>query len=139
MAEANILIVEDDEIVARTVERSLRGNDFKITKATSGVEGIKIASQLIPDLVILDVIMPGMEGGKVFETLKSIHADVKVILSSGYSINHEITGIMERGCQGFIQKPFDIGSFSKKIREVLAGGELQTPPPPADRYQPRPN
>jgi two-component system cell cycle sensor histidine kinase/response regulator CckA len=80
-------------------------------------------------LVILDMIMPGLEGGKVFEILKDLQPEVKVILSSGYSINHEITAMMERGCRAFIQKPFDIGVFSKKIRDVLGGGETQSVPP----------
>jgi DNA-binding response OmpR family regulator len=81
MTDANILIIEDDEIVARTVERSLRGNEFRITKANSGVEGIKIARQINPDLVILDVVMPGMDGYTVCREMRAdpILADVPIL------------------------------------------------------------
>jgi two-component system alkaline phosphatase synthesis response regulator PhoP/two-component system response regulator RpaA len=71
MTEANILVVEDDEIVSRTIERSLRGNDFRITTVNSGVEGLKTARRLVPDLVILDVIMPGMDGYTVCREMRA--------------------------------------------------------------------
>jgi len=71
------------------------------------------------DLVILDMIMPGMGGGETFDFLKSMNHDVKVILSSGYSINGKAKEIMDRGCRAFIQKPFQINDLSDKIRKVL--------------------
>jgi len=69
--------------------------------------------------VILDMIMPGMGGGKVFDALRAIQPGVKVVLSSGYSIDGEASQIMARGCNGFIQKPFGIKELSQKIREVM--------------------
>ena len=59
-----ILVIEDDDIVARTIERSLRGDEFRVVLANSGVEGLKSARRRPPDMVILDVIMPGMEDRK---------------------------------------------------------------------------
>jgi two-component system cell cycle sensor histidine kinase/response regulator CckA len=70
-------------------------------------------------LVILDMIMPGMTGKETFEVLKEIEPNVKVILSSGYSLNGQARDIIERGCRGFIQKPFDIERLSEKIGEVM--------------------
>ncbi len=72
-------------------------------------------------MVVLDMIMPGMAGGKVFDQLRAINPEVKVILSSGYSLDGEASEIMARGCSAFIQKPFGIMDLSKKIREVLDG------------------
>jgi YesN/AraC family two-component response regulator len=71
------------------------------------------------DVIILDMIMPGMGGGETFEVLKSINPDVRVILSSGYSINGKAKEIMIRGCKAFIQKPFQIGDLSDKIKKAL--------------------
>jgi YesN/AraC family two-component response regulator len=71
------------------------------------------------DVIILDMIMPGMGGGETFEILKSINPDVKVILSSGYSINGKAREIMNRGCKAFIQKPFQMADLSDKIKKVL--------------------
>jgi DNA-binding NtrC family response regulator len=65
------------------------------------------------------MIMPGMSGSETYNLLKNILPDIKVLLSSGYSISGEATEILNRGCQGFIQKPFDIKQVSCKIRDIL--------------------
>jgi two-component system cell cycle sensor histidine kinase/response regulator CckA len=71
------------------------------------------------DLVILDMIMPGMSGAETYTVLRGMDLQVKVILSSGYSMNDQAFSIMKRGCSGFIQKPFNVSDLSKKVREVL--------------------
>ena len=71
------------------------------------------------DLVILDMIMPGMSGGETYDALKNLNPDMKIILSSGYSLEGQASKILEGGCCGFIQKPLDVGDLSRKIREAL--------------------
>ena len=130
--EETILLVDDEEVILTVNRMVLEKLGYRVFSAQSGQEAIEVfrAQKEAIDLVILDMIMPGLEGGKVFEILKDLQPEVKVILSSGYSINHEVTAMMERGCRAFIQKPFDIGVFSKKIRDVLGGREMRTAPPP---------
>jgi len=65
--------------------------------------------------------MPGMGGGETFNELKAIDPDIKVVLSSGYSINGQAKNILNRGCKGFIQKPFSLQDLSIKLRQVLDG------------------
>jgi DNA-binding NtrC family response regulator len=60
-----------------------------------------------------------MKGGEVFDQIKAINPDIKVLLSSGYSVEGEATEILNRGCNGFIQKPFHMGELSENIRQVL--------------------
>ncbi|MGB6010465.1 MAG: response regulator, partial [Desulfobacterales bacterium] len=72
------------------------------------------------DLVILDMIMPYIGGGETYDTLKKIDSEVKVLLSSGYSLSGQASEILDRGCNGFIQKPFNMRTLSQKIREVLS-------------------
>ena len=69
--------------------------------------------------VILDMIMPDMDGGAVFEQLKAINPQVRVMLSSGYALNEKAQGIMARGCAGFLQKPFNIIRLSAKLKEII--------------------
>ena len=69
--------------------------------------------------VILDMIMPEVGGGKVYDRLKEIDPNVKVLLSSGYSIDGQATEILSRGCDGFIQKPFSMNELSAKLREIM--------------------
>jgi CheY-like chemotaxis protein len=71
-------------------------------------------------IVILDLIMPGMGGGEVYERLKEIDSNVKVLLSSGYSIDGQAAEILNRGCDGFIQKPFKLNELSYKLRELIS-------------------
>ena len=80
------------------------------------------------DIVILDMVMPGIGGGRTFDLLREINPDVGVILASGYSAEGEARKIIKRGCWGFIQKPFKLAEFSRKIREVLDnhGGRTKT-------------
>jgi DNA-binding NarL/FixJ family response regulator len=67
------------------------------------------------------MIMPGISGGETYNRLKEINPDIRVLLSSGYSINGEAKTIMDRGCNGFLQKPFQLEKLSQKVREVLSG------------------
>jgi CheY-like chemotaxis protein len=76
----------------------------------------------------MDLIMPGLSGGETFDRLRQINPQAKVLLSSGYSINGQASQIMERGCDGFIQKPFNLQQLSTKLRQIL-GDET----PPVDR------
>ncbi len=71
------------------------------------------------DLVLLDMTMPGLSGGETFDRIRELNPTVKVILCSGYSLDKQAQQIMDKGCQGFIQKPFNIALISRKIREVL--------------------
>ncbi len=65
--------------------------------------------------------MPQISGGEIFDQLKGIDSNVKVLLSSGYSVDGQATEILNRGCEGFIQKPFRLDELSKRIRAILAG------------------
>ena len=71
------------------------------------------------DLVIMDMIMPGMNGGETFDRLRNINSNIKVLLSSGYSVNGQATKILRRGCDGFIQKPFNLNQLAEKIGEIM--------------------
>jgi DNA-binding NarL/FixJ family response regulator len=68
------------------------------------------------------MVMPGMGGRETYERLRVIRPDVKILLASGYSISGDTVRIMEEGCAGFIQKPFDITQISVKLREILDSG-----------------
>jgi len=70
-------------------------------------------------MVALDMIMPDMGGGETYNRLKEINPDVKVLLSSGYSLDGQAREILDRGCSGFIQKPFRLKRLSQKLREIL--------------------
>ena len=72
-----------------------------------------------PDIIILDMVMPGVGGGETYGKMKEINPKVKVLLSSGYSIDGQATEILKRGCNGFIQKPFNMKQLSQELRKIL--------------------
>jgi len=116
-----ILLVDDEEMVAEIGKDMLEKLGYKTVVATGGNEAIKLLKTLRHevDLVILDMIMPDMSGGETFNRLKAIKPDIKILLSSGYSLNGQASEIMQRGCNGFIQKPFNLKQISRKVREIL--------------------
>jgi CheY-like chemotaxis protein len=119
--EETILLVDDEEEILNSMKEIMKFLGYHLLTAGSGPEALRIYEENKDgiDLVILDMIMPGMGGGETFDRLKAINPDIKVILSSGYSINGQAFEIMARGCRGFIQKPVNIADLSQKIREVL--------------------
>jgi len=120
-AIGTVLLVDDEEVILDVSEKVLKVLGYKVLVARSGAEAIEIFKkhQDSIDLVLLDIIMPHMGGGEVYDRLKEISPEVKVLLSSGYSIDGEASKIIARGCNGFIQKPFDIIQLSQSIRAIL--------------------
>jgi DNA-binding response OmpR family regulator len=128
MASANILVVEDDDIVARTIERCLRGNDFRITLASTGVEGLQVARRNLPDLVILDVIMPGMDGYAVCREMRAdpLLSDVPILfLTAKIKDEDKITGFTA-GADDYLSKPFNVDELILRVKAVLRRMGTQT-------------
>ena len=118
-----ILFVDDEKGIVEVGKLILQRLGYQVITAQGGHEAIEIFKQRKNeiDLVILDMIMPGMSGSDTFNVLKEHCPDVKIILSSGYSINGQAKSILERGCRGFIQKPFSMKELSTRLRQVLDG------------------
>ena len=116
-----VLLVDDEKLLVDIGSQCLTKLGYTVLAATSGREAVEIYQkrhQLI-DLIILDMIMPGMGGDKTFELLKEINPDVKVLLASGYSMDSRTHAILKSACNGFIQKPFNLIDFSQKLRAAL--------------------
>ena len=123
-----ILLVDDEDITMDVGEELLEELGYKVLTARNGADALAIyrRHQGRIDMVILDMVMPGMGGGQTYDALKKINPEVKVLLASGYSISGEASRILERGCNAFIQKPFNIKQLSEKIRRVLDTAECQS-------------
>ena len=117
-----ILIVDDEDMIIDVGSGMLESFGYKVLKAKSGKEALELYKDKgdTIDLVLLDMIMPGLGGSETFDGLKKINPGIKVILSSGYSSNEKTEGILRRGCNGFIQKPFNMKILSQKISKVLS-------------------
>lgn len=116
-----ILLVDDEPMITEVGKEMISFLGYDVITASSGMEALEIVETQNNriDLFIIDMIMPQMGGGELFDKLKCLNPDVKIMLSSGYSIDGEAREIINRGCKGFIQKPFTVTQLGKKIRDVL--------------------
>jgi len=119
-----ILLVDDEEIILDVDVQLLEALGYTVLKAKGGREAVEIYKENKDkiNIVLLDIIMPDMSGGQVYDRIKEINPDIKVLLSSGYNIEGQATEILERGCDGFIQKPFNMKELSRSIDEILNKG-----------------
>ncbi len=116
-----VLLIDDEEYILDVGHKILKTLGYQVLVADCGEKAIELYEnhQNSIDLVILDIIMPRKGGEETFDALKKINPEVKVLLSSGYSMNGQSMAIMKKGCRGFIQKPFAIKELSQKIIEIL--------------------
>jgi len=118
-----VLLVDDEEIVVGVGKQMLERLGYSVMTANNGLEAVDIYRdhQNSIGLVILDMIMPGLEAGDTYDKLRAINPAVKVLLSSGYGLDQKAKAIVERGCSGFIQKPFNMKILQEKIGEIIVG------------------
>jgi DNA-binding response OmpR family regulator len=127
MQPPSILVIEDDDIVARTIERSLRGEEFRVVLASSGVEGLKTARRRPPDMIILDVIMPGMDGYTVCREIRSdpiLFNTPILFLTAKIKDEDKIAGF-KAGADDFLCKPFNVDELILRLRAILRRSRLQ--------------
>jgi two-component system cell cycle sensor histidine kinase/response regulator CckA len=118
-----VLLVDDEEVILEVGRELLEAMGYGVLIAKDGKKAIDVYRQNRDeiDIVLLDMVMPNMSGGEAYDRMKEINPDIKVLLSSGFSIHGEASKILERGCNGFIQKPFTMKDLSGKIRDILEG------------------
>jgi CheY-like chemotaxis protein len=119
--EENVLLVDDEDMIIDVGQEMLKVLGHGVFTARSGRKAIEVyeANKEKIDIVILDMIMPEMGGGEVFDRMKEINPNIKVLLSTGYSIDGQAKEILARGCLGFMQKPFNLKDLSQKLRGIL--------------------
>jgi PAS domain S-box-containing protein len=116
-----ILLVDDEKMIIDVGKQMMQTLGYRVLVASTGKEAVSLYEKNIKkiDIVILDMIMPHMSGARIYERLREINDEVKVLLSSGYSMNEQAKEILAQGCQGFMQKPFNLKDLSMKLREIL--------------------
>ncbi len=120
----SILLVDDEEMILEVASRMLEKLGYRAITANSGAQAVEIVRQKADeiDLIILDMIMPVMGGSETFDRIRQIDPEATVLLSSGYSLNGQAIEILQRGCHGFIQKPFSLSELSQKVKEAMEKG-----------------
>ena len=117
-----VLLVEDEETVLFAGQSMLKALGYNVLTSYSGEDAIEIYRSQKDEisLVITDMVMSRMSGQELFASLKMIHPAVNVLLVSGYSLAEDVADLSKTGLRGFVQKPFNIHTLDKAVREALA-------------------
>ncbi len=118
-----ILVVDDEKTNLDVTRELLERWGYTVLTADKGQDAVAIYEKEHSnvDLVLLDMIMPGMSGERTFELLQQMEPKVRIIVCSGYSMGSQAKRLMERGCLGYIQKPYHFDQFLRKIDEAMKG------------------
>jgi len=116
-----ILIVEDEKDIAEAIEYNLAKEGFRVLKAYDGRKGMKIAQERLPDLLILDLMLPGMDGLDVCKTLKSDPktSDIPIVMLTAKSEELDKVLGLELGADDYITKPFSMRELMARVKTIL--------------------
>ena len=120
-----ILIVDDQEMVRTMVADLLGEMNYNVLTAHDGISAISLLKEMRRnnknniDLVILDMILPNIDGNETYRRIKEIDPDIKVILSTGYDISNKVNELLSAGAVGFIQKPYHIDKLIGMVRQHI--------------------
>lgn len=116
-----ILVVDDEQSILKTARRILDSMGYSVITAAGGSEAVSIFKEQHSgiDAVVLDLMMPGMDGAEVYSAIKQLDPGARIIVSSGYSIDGSAGHLLRQGADSFIQKPFSLPALCGEIRTVL--------------------
>jgi two-component system, cell cycle response regulator DivK len=117
-----VLYVEDDFQNRVLVRRVLEAAGFAIVEAANGIQGLQMAQEVIPDLILMDINLPEMDGFEVTSRLKEIEAlaGVPVVAMTANVMKGDRERTLAAGCDGYIQKPIDVDVLPEQIRRFMA-------------------
>ena len=132
-----ILVIEDDQSMRWVLEKSLTKEGYSVISSPDGRSGLAAAAEAPPDLVILDILMPDMDGLTVLRKLKESRPQIPVIIITAQNIMTHAVEAMRRGAYDYLPKPFDIPVLVDRVSRGLAqsgagAGQTETEPIPAE-------
>jgi two-component system response regulator MprA len=139
-----LLVVDDDQAVTSLLRRGFSYEGYRVRTAASGEEALRIAGEQPPDLVVLDLMMPGLDGIEVCRRLRSAEPDLPILILTGRDHPSEEVAGLDAGADDYVTKPFTFDVLNARIRTLLrrrqatsAGGNgasAEAEPPPSLRY-----
>ncbi|MDP2824547.1 MAG: response regulator [Sulfuritalea sp.] len=118
-----MLVVDDDELQQKLVAKVLAAENYRLIFAANGVEALAVLRKTRPDVILMDFIMPGMDGMETTRRLKTVpqFARLPVIMITGQREGSVVVDSLKAGATGFLVKPFDRDTLIARLREALHG------------------
>jgi two-component system, cell cycle sensor histidine kinase and response regulator CckA len=117
--KGSILLVDDEQLVLRATARALHGLGYRIVTAADGVAALEAFRRQRFDAVILDLVMPNMDGQETFAALRALDPNVRVLLVTGFGLNTQAQALLDQGVRGFVAKPFSVAELSSELARLL--------------------
>ena len=130
---ATILVIDDDELVSRTLQRALKMYDYQVMTANSGIEGLQLARRHRPDLFILDIMMPGVDGYQVCRQIRGdpLLKDLPVLFLTAKAKDEDKIEGFRAGADDYLVKPFNMQELELRVKAILRRVSQDTPEPEA--------
>ncbi|MBW6511987.1 MAG: sigma-54 dependent transcriptional regulator [Desulfuromonadaceae bacterium] len=125
MRGQKILVVDDEQLIRWSLEQNLKKQGYEVTTAASGEEALKMVREDPPDLMLLDIQLPGMNGIEVLEKVKELETDVLVIMVTALGVVETAVKAMRLGAYDYVNKPFNLDELAIVIKKALETGELK--------------
>jgi signal transduction histidine kinase/CheY-like chemotaxis protein len=122
-----VLVVDDDDYILQAVYVALESYGYSVLLANNGAAAIRIFEERSDqiDLVLLDMLMPGMSGEETYRALRAIRPDVKVLLSTGFAPDEAAQRFTDEGLAGFLRKPYDPDQLAGEVQRIIERGSAQ--------------
>lgn len=119
MSQASVLIVDDEPLVRQTLSEWMRRKNFRVIEADGGRQAMERIRKDEPDIVISDMVMPGMDGLQLLKEAKTIKADIPFLMISGYPSRSTALDIMKYGASDYLAKPFTPEELARRVNRTL--------------------
>lgn len=125
MHKNRILVVDDEHLIRWSLEQNLKKQGYEVTTAGTGEDALRLLQEESPDLVLLDVQLPGMNGMQVLERIKELDEEVVVIMVTALGVLETAVSAMRMGAYDYINKPFNLDELSIVIKKSLETQDLK--------------
>ncbi|MFP8954611.1 response regulator (plasmid) [Natrialbaceae archaeon A-arb3/5] len=115
----NVLIVDNSEVMRSVLRKAISEEFHVVSEAEDGAEAIEVAETHELDVIIMDIVMPGVDGIEATATIKEMHPDVKVIFCTSVTQQERMKPAIEAGADGYIKKPFENSTIQDAVYDVI--------------------
>ena len=122
MSEGRILVVEDNPKNLKLVRDVLTYAGYEVIEATSGEDGVRLAAETGPDLILMDLQLPGIDGAEALMQIREIERQVPVVAVTAFAMNNDRTRAFDAGFDGYVEKPISVRALPQQVSDFLKLG-----------------